>query len=65
LLDLLFGPEDGGDMFLQNVDLSELHSITSQKAILLIVTVVRGSNPKKLGGRKKKQKKKQKRCPSA
>jgi hypothetical protein len=33
LLGLLFSPEDGGDMLLQNVKtLCKLHSITTQKA---------------------------------
>jgi hypothetical protein len=31
LLDLLFYPEDGGDMFLRNVELSELHGVITQK----------------------------------
>jgi hypothetical protein len=37
LLGLLFSPEDGGDMLLQNVKtLCKLHSITTQKIMLFI-----------------------------
>jgi hypothetical protein len=31
LLGLLFNPEHGGDMFLWNINLSELHCVRSQK----------------------------------
>jgi hypothetical protein len=47
LFDLLFDPKDGGDMFLQNVGLSELHDITTQKTILFIVATMRTSSPTK------------------
>jgi hypothetical protein len=43
---LLFDPEDGGDTFLRNATLPELHGVASQNTILVIVTDVRISNLK-------------------
>jgi hypothetical protein len=40
LLDLLFDPEDGGDMFLQNVGLSLNYMITTQKTLSFLVVQV-------------------------
>jgi hypothetical protein len=46
LLGLLFNTaEDGGDMFLQNVRLSDPHGITTQKTALYIVTTATTSTP--------------------
>jgi hypothetical protein len=47
LLGLFFDPEDGGDMFPQNVYLTfnGLHGIVSQKRELFITTAVRTSDP--------------------
>jgi hypothetical protein len=36
---LLFEPEDGHSMFLQNAGLSELHGVTTQKTTLAILRV--------------------------
>jgi hypothetical protein len=44
---LLLGPEDTEDMFLRNVGLSELHSVTTQRTVLLI-RLVRFKGLKKL-----------------
>jgi hypothetical protein len=38
---LLFNPEFGGHMFVLNVGFPELHSITMQKTVLFIATIVR------------------------
>jgi hypothetical protein len=45
LLGLLFYPDNGSDMLLRNVWLSELHGVTTQKAILFTVMAVRTSDP--------------------
>jgi hypothetical protein len=46
LLGLFFDPEDGGDMFLQNVlTFNGLHGVIFQKIELFINTAVRTSNP--------------------
>jgi hypothetical protein len=37
LLGLLFYPENGANMSLKHQDLSELHSITAKKTLLLLV----------------------------
>jgi hypothetical protein len=37
---LLSEPEDGGDMFLRNVGLSELHGVATQKIVILIYIYV-------------------------
>jgi hypothetical protein len=45
-LSFLFNPEDGSDMFLQSVGaLSELHGVTTQKAVLPTVTAIIISKP--------------------
>jgi hypothetical protein len=44
-LGLLFDTEDGGDMFLRNVGVSEMHGFTYQKIELSTVTAMRTSNP--------------------
>jgi hypothetical protein len=46
-LGLLFDPEDGGDVFLRNVD-NELHDVINKKIGLAITTAVRTSNPTEL-----------------
>jgi hypothetical protein len=45
LLVLLFDLEYGGDVFIGNIGLPELHCITVQKSELLVVTSMRTSNP--------------------
>jgi hypothetical protein len=45
LLSLFFGSEDGGHMFLLNVDwLSRLHSVISQKIVLIKVVPIPVTN---------------------
>jgi hypothetical protein len=51
LLVFFFEPEDGGDIFLRNVDeltFNGLHGVISQKIELFIPTAVRTSNPNEI-----------------
>jgi hypothetical protein len=47
LAELFFCPEDGGDMFLRDVDFTfnGLHGVISQNIELILTTAVRTSNP--------------------
>jgi hypothetical protein len=40
LVGLLFEPQDGSDMFLQNIGLSPNYSATTQKIVIFIVTAM-------------------------
>jgi hypothetical protein len=44
LLGLLSDTEDGGDIFLRNVEFSELHGVTTQKTVTVVTKYLRMSS---------------------